>query len=760
MASVVGLETGYSDGELSSRREQCDRFGPFVEAEPCLFDGKFGLESIIEDGEHIGYTFAVRTGQDVNNLDFCFIPNDAEGIDHDVRWSLYPVEHTPDGGTIWTARLIGLMPGDRYGLRVDRESDAEGYGTLLLDPYAKVITRDGHPDSPTSPAYSVATEQLPTRAINRPSIDPKDRVIYEAHIIDATMLNPEIPEELRGKFAGFAHPANIRHLKELGITTVELLPIMQFFSEAHLVDNGKTNHWGYNTAGFFAPHEQYAIGEGHDAAIKECQDMIDALHDAGIEVILDVVYNHTADSEMGSHTYCLRGLDNEGYYRMFTDQNGNRNYWDSTGCGNTIDTSKPAANQLIYDSLLHWYEEMGVDGFRFDLAGALTKYNPDFFKNLSADEKLKECQFITEPWFMDPDNPYPRGTMGVEGEWDGAYRDFMREFWNPENRKDLGTFAMYFMNPGFINFITAHDGFTLKDLTSYSSKHNEENGEDNRDGANDNRSNNHGVEGHTDDPEILERREQTAKNLLLTLMLSIGTPMVLDGDDRLHSQGGNNNPYCQNNEITWRRWDISEREKSMQNFLKTIIELRKRSGRGSENLNMGDIVGSPIGEKGIDWFNVWGSNQTEAEWKTGVPVLGIYSSGHAGLTDGESLLYYVNGTSRTHQVSLPKELGAAGDYEIVADTKTGQADIDGLGRSANIISIEAMSSFVMRRISSRLPATDTAERANSLSIPNLMFPSRNFITINHPSQRIIHSSDELVVQEARPEVANGLPVAA
>ena len=658
-----------------------EKYGLQFNAEPCENTPDFGV-TLRDDG----CDFAVHVGPDVDFVDFCMSNPDEPS--ESIRWRLNVADGAFDDGATFAGFIPDLKPGDLYGIRVGKNKDPDSYDNLLLDPYAKAITRLGQPDHPDSQAYCVITDEKP-RTIERPPIKPKDRVIYETHIKNATMLNPDIPEELRGTYLGFAHPANIARLKELGITTVEIMPIMQFFSEEHLAKRSEppnTNHWGYNTVGFFAPHEGYASDKTPGTAIKEVKEMIDALHAAGIEVVLDVVYNHTADSGMDSKTYSLRGLDNQGYYHTCTDENGRQNYIDATGCGNNIDTSKPAATKLITDSLHYWHEVMGADGFRFDLASATG--DTSFFKGIKKDRRLEGCLLIAEPWSF---KGYPRGSYARIGmpEWDGEYRDFTRGFWGKGSKSLRG--LKWYMSAaamgeiGTVNFITAHDGFTVRDLTTYDNKHNKKNGEGNRDGTDDNRSHNHGHEGETDTEAIRKDRRRTARNFMATLAMSYGMPMIREGDEVLHTQHGNNNAYCQDNGISWIDWgDLAEERQDMLRFVKDLLAIRRQS---------------PIGDSDPSsnaWFNVWGEKMDDGhrDWD-GTPAVGMYVSGKKESSD---FIFYVNASGDDVEISLPKDPTAESNYEVVADTYTGESSPEGgITVVAERLSLEAMSSVIVRK---------------------------------------------------------------
>ncbi len=676
-----------------------------------------------------GYNFAIHASGDAKDVDFCYYDPGSGNI---IRWALEPSEQTPEGAKIFTGFIPGLQPNDLYTVRVDRDNPAS-YNVNLLDPYAKAITRLGQPDSPDSPAYCVATgPECDIPMVEKPVIDQSQLVIYEAHIANSTAQNPDIPAELRGTYLGFVHPANLEHLKKLGITAVEIEPPMQFFSEPMLGERGMVNDWGYNTIGFHAPHEGYATQPGEQ--VREWKLMVNALHEAGIAVIADVVYNHTADGpirytnhdgkQVDSPTYSLRGLDDDGYYRRkFVGADGVEYYEDTTGCGNNIDTAKPAAAKLVRDSLVYWVTEMGVDGARFDLAPSVG--GAEFFTSLKNDPALKDCLMIAEPWSWGCG--YPKGSYGEAGlpEWNGEFRDTVRDFWR--GRESLGKLA-YVMagsfNPdGVVNFVTAHDGFSLKDLVTYNDKHNWQNGEQNRDGADDNRSYNHGVEGPTDDPAINELRRKTMHNFIHTLLMSRGIVMMLGGDEVGRTQNGNNNAYCRAIEATGddnpyaKNWQMTPEAQSMFNTYAGAIELRKSSTLGVHDANISKIADSPIDERGLDWFNLWGTRMNNGDWQG--KVMGLFASGRAGSNDADTYLTYVNGYESDVQVSLPHVPGAAGDYVLVSDSSTGEIDPEGIKIMPSTFALGAMSSVILRRISSRLPEAQLSAQPN---YPQLEFP--------------------------------------
>jgi isoamylase len=515
---------------------------------------------------------------------------------------------------VWHGYLHDVRPGQRYGYRVHGPYDPQaGHrfnpNKLLLDPYAKVHHgelrwhdaafgyRVGHPREDISMDRRNSAFVMPKCVVIDPAVTwgpdirPRRRwaetVIYEAHVKGMTAKMKDLPAPLRGTFAGLAEPRVINHLVRLGVTAIELMPIQAFADDRHLVQRGFRNYWGYNTIGFFAPATRYISPEGD---LHEFKLAIRRLHEAGIEVILDVVYNHTAEGNHMGPTLSFRGADNASYYILDSDP---RYYYDVTGCGNTLNLKNSRVLQMVMDSLRYWVEEAHVDGFRFDLATALGRerenfdHNAVFFEAVGQDPVLSSVKLIAEPWDVGPDGYRLGGFPPGWAEWNARYRDGMRSFW----RGDEGTLSQtasgllgsagLFDHSGrrawaSINFITAHDGFTLADLVSYNEKHNEANLEDNTDGHDDNRSWNCGVEGPTDDEEVLDLRDRMRRNLMATLMVSQGTPMILMGDELGRSQSGNNNAYCQDDEISWQEWEtISDRERAFQTFVEGLIRVRR-----------------------------------------------------------------------------------------------------------------------------------------------------------------------------------------
>jgi isoamylase len=524
-------------------------------------------------------------------------------------------ERTED---VWHGYVPGIGPGQLYGYRVyGPYNPAQGHRfnphKLLVDPYARALSgtitwdnslygyRIGSPytdltigkrdSAPYAPRSVVVDERFDWGDEQRPNLPLHESVIYEAHVKGFTMCHPGVPEAIRGTYAGMGSEAAIEHIKALGVTAVELLPIHHFVNDQYLVDKGLSNYWGYQSLGFFAPDPRFASVSGGGEQVAEFKQMVKNLHAAGLEVLIDVVYNHTGEGNQLGPTICFRGVDNASYYRLVPDNP--RYYMDYTGTGNSFNTTHPRALQLVIDSLRYWVQEMHVDGFRFDLARTLARGVNDadrpsfFFDVIKQDPVLSQVKLIAEPWDVGPDGYWVGRFPSPWAEWNGKYRDNVRKFWKGDGGQAaefasrlMGSMDLYKHNGRrpfhSVNFVTAHDGFTLRDLVSYNDKHNEANGEGNRDGDTHNNSWNCGAEGPTDDAEIRELRMRQMRNFLATLMLSQGTPMLLAGDERGRSQRGNNNAYCQDNEISWLDWSPDEEGDDLLAFTRKLIALRRQ----------------------------------------------------------------------------------------------------------------------------------------------------------------------------------------
>ena len=567
-------------------------------------------------------------------------------------------------GYVWHCYLPTITPGQRYGFRVHGPFDPDaGHrcdpSKLLLDPYGKSFHGDfdfgqalysydlsaaaADPSATGTPPMVDSLGHTMTSVVINPFFNwASDRsprtpyhetIIYEAHVKGMTQTHPAIPEELRGTYAGLAHPAVIDHLKSLNVTAIELMPVHQFLHDHRLLDLGLRNYWGYNTFGFFAPHYQYAATRNAGGAVAEFKAMVRAFHEAGIEVILDVVYNHTAEGDHLGPTINFRGIDNAAYYRLLDGDL--KFYKDFTGTGNSLNARHPHTLQLIMDSLRYWVLEMHVDGFRFDLASTLARefYDVDrlsaFFDLVQQDPVISQVKLIAEPWDVGEGGYQVGNFPGLWTEWNGKYRDTVRDYWRGEPAT-LGEFASRLTGssdlyedtgrrPGAsINFVVAHDGFTLADLVSYNEKHNEANGEDNQDGESHNRSWNCGVEGPTDDPDILALRSKQMRNIMATLMVSQGTPMIAHGDEIGRTQLGNNNVYCQDSELSWMDWSLSEENADLLTFARTVTGLRKNHPVFRRRRF---FDGTPIRTgnqaRDIAWLTPVGQEMTPADWGSG-----------------------------------------------------------------------------------------------------------------------------------------------
>ncbi len=639
---------------------------------------------------------------------------------------------------VWHVYIPGLKAGQLYGYRVSGPYDPlNGHrfnnNKLLMDPYAKAIAGSiewdnslfgydiGNPGEDLSFSETDSAPFLSKCVVIDPAFDWEGdqplrienhkTIIYEAHVRGLTKNHPEIPEAIRGTYAGIAHPVVIKHLKELGVTAIELMPVHHFIVDRHLKEKGLTNYWGYNTIAFFAPDTLYSSSGVRSEQVTEFKRMVKELHKAGIEVILDVVYNHTAEGNQMGPTLSFRGIDNASYYRLAEEQ---RYYKDYTGTGNTLNANLPGVLRLMMDSLRYWITEMHVDGFRFDLAATLARELHEvnrlsaFFDIIYQDPVISQVKLIAEPWDIGEGGyqvgKFPPGWM----EWNGKFRDCIRDYWRGADSM-LGEFALritgspdlyedgYRTPTASINFITAHDGFTLNDLVSYNEKHNEANGEDSKDGESHNRSWNCGVEGPTDDPEVLRLRLQQKKNLLTTLFLSQGMPMLLAGDEISRTQQGNNNAYCQDNEISWVNW--KEADQQLLEFTKKLIAIRKKHEAFSRRRW---FQGQPIKGAGVEdiaWFLPEGNEMTEEHWRNDfAKSLAIYLNGrgiHPVNSKGEQIKddsFYI--IFNAHHEALDYQLPASKygkEWITVLDTSKHDEEENGVYPPEGTIHVEARS---------------------------------------------------------------------
>ncbi|HEX2507040.1 MAG TPA: glycogen debranching protein GlgX [Miltoncostaeaceae bacterium] len=624
----------------------------------------------------------------------------------------------PADGYRWEGHVLGVGPGRRYGFRVHGPWDpAAGArcnpAKLLLDPYARAVAgqvrwgravhggSEGDPDradpadsAPFVPRSVVCGDGFDWGDDRPPGTPMADSIIYELHVKGFTRRHPAVPEPLRGTYAGLAHPAVLEHLVGLGITAVELMPVHQFVHDEALAARGLRNAWGYQSIGFFAPHNEYSSGGEGGEQVVEFKRMVRALHGAGLEVILDVVFNHTAEGGADGPTLCFRGIDNAGYYRLAEDGGA---YVDDTGCGNTLDTHRPFALGLVMDSLRYWAEEMRVDGFRFDLAASLGRATSDFdphsafLQAVGQDPVLSRVKLIAEPW--------DTGWGGYEvgdfppgwSEWNGRYRDTVRDYWRgvPGSLPDLATrlagssdlYGKGGRRPSAsVNFVTAHDGFTLADLVAYDRKHNEANGEGNRDGTDDNRSWNCGAEGPTDDPAILELRARQERNLMATLLLSQGVPMLLGGDEMGRTQGGNNNAYCQDGPRSWVDWELAGRQDDLRAFVARLCRMRREHPvfRRRQFLRG---VDAGVQRADIGWFRPDGEPMSQADWAAGYAraiAVGLSGRGGDGAPADDAFALLLNAWWEPLEVRLP-EVARPFAWSVALDTADPSVGADGGG---------------------------------------------------------------------------------
>jgi glycogen operon protein len=693
-----------------------------------------------------GTNFAVFS-EVADRVELCLFDN--AGGKGSRRLSETRVELPETDGFVWHGYLPRIGPGQRYGFRVHGPYAPEkGHrcnpSKLLLDPYTKAIEGQAENDQSLY-SYTFGDPQAATtRKINTddslrhtmhsvvinpffdwgddrpPRHEYHESVIYEAHVKGLSMMHPEIPEEIRGTYAAIAHPAMIKHLSDLGITAIELMPVHQFVQDAPLIDRGLSNYWGYNTIGFLAPHNAYAAGGERGQQVLEFKAMVKALHAADIEVILDVVYNHTAEGNHMGPTLAYRGLDNNSYYRLVSDDLSH--YYDTTGTGNSLLMRSPHVLQLIMDSLRYWVTEMHVDGFRFDLAATLARQFHEvdklsaFFDLIQQDPVVSQVKLIAEPWDVGEGGYQVGNFPPLWTEWNGKYRDTVRDFWRGEGGA-LGEFASRFTGSSdlyehsgrkpiaSINFVTAHDGFTLRDLVSYNEKHNEANGEGNNDGESHNRSWNCGVEGPTNDPRIRDLRLRQQRNFLTTLLLSQGVPMLLHGDELGRTQGGNNNGYCQDNDLSWIQWVLDSDDQKLLTFTQSLVKLRREhpvfrrrrffagsADHGGES-DLGDIA----------WFTPEAEHMDEDAWRNGLAKsLMVFLNGSAipgpdprgNPVLDDSFLVMFNAYSEALSFTLPDEEYGS-EWIPVVDTAAQDLESHALDPSWQI-QVQARSIVVLR----------------------------------------------------------------
>jgi len=690
------------------------------------------------DGE--GVNFALFS-ESATSVTLCLFDPDEKEVAQ-----ILVTEHTDQ---VWHVYLPGIEPGQLYGYRVDGPWDPENglpfnKSHLLLDPYAKAINGRidwsdamfGYDVQSTSEDRDLIKKEYDSadgmnksividnrfdwEGVESPNIPLHKSIIYELHVKGFTATHPDLDPSERGTYKGLTHPKVIEYLQQLGVTSVELMPVHQFVNDRHLVENGLSNYWGYNSIGFFAPHSAYSSAGTAGEQVREFKEMVKALHKAGLEVILDVVYNHTAEGNHYGPTLCFKGIDNKAYYRLVEDNP--RFYMDYTGTGNSLNMLHPRTLQMVMDSLRYWITEMHVDGFRFDLASTLARGLMEvgrlstFLDTIHQDPIISQVKLIAEPWDIG-EGGYQVGNFPVLwAEWNGKYRDSVRKFWRSDESQVAelayrlsGSSDLYKLNgrqpSASINFITAHDGFTLNDLVSYNEKHNEANGEGNNDGDSHNNSWNCGVEGPTDDPDINQLREQQKRNFMATLLLSQGVPMICSGDEYGRTQFGNNNVYCQDNEISWFNWDWEDKHQAFFDFTRTLIEIRKSSPifQRRRFFQGRNIHGEDV--KDIRWIGPDGSDMTEDEWDNSfVRSLGMMLNGQVMdeldergnvIKDG---LYFiiVNSYWEAVEYQLPKN-GKEYHWLTIFDTSQPEASFKDKSVEGNNYLVNPRSLVVLRQ---------------------------------------------------------------
>ncbi|MBC5774776.1 glycogen debranching protein GlgX [Pontibacter sp. KCTC 32443] len=707
------------------------------------------------DGEGVNFALYADNATGVELCLFDDVTSEQESV------KIKMVERTHQ---IWHTYLPDVGPGQLYGYRVQGPYEpTQGHrfneNKLLLDPYAKAISgavewhdslfgyKVGDPAEDLSFSETDSAPYIPKAVVIDPNFDwqgdkpPKTpyhkSIIYETHVKGFTYLHPEIPENIRGTYAGLAHPVTIDYLKNLGVTAIELMPVHHFIKDRHLAEKGLTNYWGYNSIGFFAPDVRYTSSGTLGEQVVEFKNMVKEFHKAGIEVILDVVYNHTAEGNHMGPTLSFKGIDNASYYRLAEDS---RYYMDYTGTGNTLNSSLPSVLRLIMDSLRYWILEMHVDGFRFDLASTLARelHEVDrlgsFFDIIHQDPVISQVKLIAEPWDIG-EGGYQVGNFPPGWtEWNGKYRDCMRDYWRGENSM-LAEFAERFTGSSdlyqddyrrptaSINFITAHDGFTLHDLVSYNEKHNEANGENNQDGESHNRSWNCGAEGPTNDKAILELRQRQKRNFLTTLFLSQGVPMLVAGDEISRTQQGNNNAYCQDNEISWLNWEKAD--KDLLEFTRQLIQFRKDHPVFCRRRWFQGVPIKGLGVEDIEWFLPDGSEMTEEHWNHDfAKSLAVYMNGH-GLRSvgpkGEHIMdddFFIIFNAHHDPIKFklpPKKYGA--QWSKVIDTVTGHFNENGkLYSAGRMIEVGARSVVLLHSETVKKPKVAALARKEGAAI--------------------------------------------
>jgi glycogen operon protein len=700
-----------------------------------------------------GAPFPLGASWDGHGTNFSIFSENAEAVElclFDDEDNEQRIELTSRRALNWHCYLPGVGPGQRYGYRVfgpyaPNKGHRFNPDKLLIDPYAKSIEGpvdwsadtnvlpyipgteddsdleyDDDDDGAAIPKSVVTDDAFDWQDDRPPQVPFTDTVIYETHVKGFTMTHPEVRDDLRGTYAGLASQPALAYLKDLGVTAVELLPVHHICDESFLHERGLHNYWGYSTIGYFAPHSEYAATGRRGEQVREFKGMVKALHQAGIEVILDVVYNHTAEGNHLGPMLSFKGVDNASYYRLMPDDP--RHYMDFTGTGNSLNPVHPSVLRLIMDSLRYFVIECHVDGFRFDLASALARefYDVDrlsaFFDTMHQDPVLSQVKLIAEPWDVGPGG-YQVGNFPILwSEWNGVYRDTMRDYWRAS--ASVGAFASRLSGSAdlydtdgrdpfaSINFITAHDGFTLRDLVSYNEKHNEDNFEDNNDGTDDNRSWNCGVEGHTDDPQITALRLRQQRNFLTTLFVSQGTPMLLGGDELNRTQHGNNNGWCQDSELSWYDWTLDDEARRMHAFTQRLIRLRREhcTFRRETFLGGRTVNGSILPD--VWWFRPDGRRMTSRDWEHGEAVLGMFLNGQAIGTPGPrgepvsdaSFVLLFNAHDEDREFKLPrKRMGQRWELELCTADPEAEAG-SSIYEAQELVTVIAHSITILKRV--------------------------------------------------------------